>query len=457
LSNLQTILSPFFFVMRVLNTTTFELHSREQEFFKSQGYAILSHRWVGAEITFETLPQHISTLKSTQSRHLDSPQLSKIRGACEMARQLGFAWVWIDNCCINKASSTEESESINSMYTWYRDAQICITYLSDVKLDAAPEQSNQNPPKIFQKINSDQPSEWFFRGWTLQELLAPRKMNFYDTNWTYMGTKDSLAQEIENITGISPAYLTNAVPFRDACIATKMSWMAGRKTTREEDIAYGMLGIFSVFLAPRYGEGMTAFMRLQQNLQTRTSDESLYAWRMPQPSDVKSFGIERNPGMTWGPGEWGLLAPTPHWFRGCGNVTIDGGPWINRTVDSFRPTPEGLRMEVFLSPSERKRMYTAMALGYTLICSFPAVFYVRSMAYVKDNAVFPLNCWERTADGRMAAVAIRLGVLPSASRSGQNFKRVRCEERLLTHKYTSSSRYPGRPGVLLQPKIRYDD
>jgi hypothetical protein len=444
--------------MRVLNTTTFELHSREQEFFKSEGYAILSHRWVGAEVTFDTLPEHLPELKSTEARYLASPQLSKIRGACETARQLGFTWIWIDNCCINKASQTELAESINSMFKWYRDSQMCITYLSDVKFDAASERRDGNSPEIFQKINTVQPSEWFFRGWTLQELLAPKKMNFYDTNWTYMGTKDSLAPEIERITGISSAYLTNAMPFRDACIATKLSWMAGRKTTREEDIAYSMLGIFSVFLDPLYGEGVNAFMRLQQLLQSTINDESLYAWSMPHPSHAKSYSIERRSETTWGPGEWGLLAPTPDWFRGCGHVTIDGGPRIKRTVNAFAPTQEGARMEVFASPSERSRMTLATLLNFTLVCSIPAILYLRhTLTHVKHGALFPLNCWARTANGRMAAVSIRLGVLPSASGSVLVFKRIRCEERVLTESYTSDTSRLARQGIMLQPKIRYDD
>ena len=442
--------------MRLLNTSTFELHSREQEFFKSQGYAILSHRWVGAEITFDTLQRHLLDLKRTEAKYMKSPQLSKIRGACETARQLGFVWLWIDNCCINKESSAEESESINSMFKWYREAQICITYLSDVKLDTYGGQGGK-AHNIFQKINTDEPSEWFYRGWTLQELLAPRKLNFYDKDWTYMGTKDSLAPQIERITGIPSAYLTGAAPFREACIAAKMSWLAGRKTTREEDMTYCMLGIFGVFLAPRYGEGINAFMRLQQLLQSNTTDESLYAWNMQDGSATRSFIIERNPETTWGPGEWGLLAPTPDWFRGCGNMTLDGGPQIARTVDSFVPTQDGVRMEVLLSPSERRRLKGATAASFTFVLSFPAVLYARSLSSVNDGEVFPLNCWTRAADGKMAAVCIRLGVLPSSKAMAHRFKRVDCEERILSTKYTATSSYPGRPGVMLQPKIRYDD
>jgi hypothetical protein len=428
-----------YLAMRLLNTTTFELHTREDEFFKSQGYAILSHRWVGAEVTFKTLPQHISKLRKTEARYLVSPQLSKIRGACEVARQLGFSWIWIDTCCINSESTVEVAESINSTYQWYRGAQICITYLSDVNFDVASRRLAGYSPTIFQKVNSNQPSEWFFRGWTLQELLVPRNMNFYDTNWTFMGTKESLAPEIEHITDIASPYLTNAMSFFDACIATKMSWMSGRQTTREEDIAYSMLGIFGVFMSPIYPEGgLNAFMRLQEELQTRVKDESLYAWKMPQSSDVRPYSIARDPEVSWGAGEWGLLAPTPNWFRGCGHFTLDGGPRIHRTIESFMPARGGTCIDI-CRPTSTLRL--------------PAVFGVRSTRRAMDNVVVPLNCWQRNPDGTMAAVAIRLHVASSASTSGLYFKRVHCEERLLMHGYNSSSPYPERPKVVLQPRV----
>ncbi|KAH7383785.1 hypothetical protein BKA66DRAFT_417119, partial [Pyrenochaeta sp. MPI-SDFR-AT-0127] len=188
--------------------------------------------------------------------------------------RLGFRYLWCDRVCIDKSSTTEESESINAMFKWYRDARVCITYLSDVT--APPD--GPKATNIFQSTNGDMPSQWFSRGWTLQELLAPRDMYFYDVNWEYLGTKTLLAQEIERITGIDAEYLTGAKNFRKACIATRMSWMAGRTTTRVEDTTYSMLGLFDVTMTVQYGEGQRAFMRLQQELLSAALDESIFAW-----------------------------------------------------------------------------------------------------------------------------------------------------------------------------------
>jgi hypothetical protein len=202
--------------MRLLNTTSFELHSGEQSFFRQEGYAILSHRWVGLEITFEQLKGHTTELR-TDRRPLSSPQADKIHGACETARNQGITWIWIDMCCIDKASATEETESINSMFKWYRDAELCITYLCDVSRDA---ERPTTSPDIFKRMLGDGPSEWFFRGWTLQELLAPREMQFFDTDWKYMGTKTELADTLGRITGIDAQYITGAKHFGEAVSST---------------------------------------------------------------------------------------------------------------------------------------------------------------------------------------------------------------------------------------------
>lgn len=202
--------------MRLLDTTSFELRNGEQQRFCQEGYAILSHRWVGFEITFEELKNYTTELR-TARRPLNSPQADKIRGACETARNQGIRWMWIDTCCINKASATEESESINSMFKWYREAQLCVTYLSDVKAD-----DERPSAEIFKRTYNEEPSEWFFRGWTLQELLAPQNIQFYDKDWKYMGTKMELAGSIAHITGIETRYLTGAENFREAVSSVRV-------------------------------------------------------------------------------------------------------------------------------------------------------------------------------------------------------------------------------------------
>ncbi|KAH9908530.1 HET-domain-containing protein [Xylariomycetidae sp. FL2044] len=471
--------------MRILNTETFELRTAPQDFFKNEGYAILSHRWIGAEITYDQIQDCSLELRRAGDRRLMSPQLDKIRGACMTARQLGYGWMWIDNCCINKSSSSEESESINSMFRWYRDARICITYLSDVEMEApplpprpglhagygqngsravSPHRTNSNQ-RIFQSLDGQTPSEWFSRGWTLQELLAPREMRFYDMNWNFMGTKTQLAHEIQAITGIDVQYLTGGRDFRQACIATKMSWMAGRKTTREEDVAYGMLGLFNTTMNTQYGEGMKAFMRLQTQLVSTVTDESLFAWRMPHPSAADAFGRVSGQGVTWHSDDWGMLAPTPDWFKDCGNVMIEGGPPIVRPSDAFQLTREGMIIPVTRLDNGMKHDAIYVASQLTLVGALPTYYYLihRQKNQIMEGTMMPLNCWVRDDRGKLAAVTV---CLQPTSRENLKFKRnvqnnrmklrrIRTSEVLVSYEYKQNKKIIGE-AVILQPQLMYD-
>jgi hypothetical protein len=447
--------------MRLLNTTTFELYSEGQEYFKSEGYAILSHRWVGAETTFQQIGAHSSELRNAGDRRIASPQLDKIRGACSTARHLGFKWMWIDNCCINKESATEQSESINSMFRWYRDAQVCITYLSDVELH---EQANdQTKHSIFNAVGSNSPSEWFSRGWTLQELLAPRDMRFYDRNWKFMGIKVALADEIEAITGIEASYLAETRDFRKACIATKMSWMAGRTTTREEDVSYALLGLFNIMMTPQYGEGQRAFLRLQHELLSRTADESLFAWQMPNPNAGEAFGIAPSSGTTWVPDEWGMLAPTPNWFKDCRNMTIEGGKQIMRPAQVFQQVREGVQVPIWKVEGDTVFQVFWHVTSFTVVGALPAYFIIKGLMKRKimKGRVVPLNCWVRDEKGKLAAVGIFLQAIPGTDLNikkvdSQRLKRIQCSTTLRTYKYETKKRVLGQ-GVVLQPDLTYMD
>ncbi|KAK1475973.1 hypothetical protein CTAM01_15544 [Colletotrichum tamarilloi] len=163
--------------MRLIDTTSFELQSGEQSVYREEGYAILSHRWQPSEIKFNEFLDHTEELKNGAG---PLPLcLDKIRGACATARNKGYNWMWIDSCCIDKSSTTEETESINSMFKWYRDAKLCIVYLSDVEVNTTlAEAELKANPLIFNRIGREDPSEWFYRGWTLQEMLAPRDLEF---------------------------------------------------------------------------------------------------------------------------------------------------------------------------------------------------------------------------------------------------------------------------------------
>ncbi|KAH6847019.1 putative ankyrin repeat-containing protein [Chaetomium sp. MPI-CAGE-AT-0009] len=258
--------------MRLLNTTTRKLEA----FSTPPLYAILSHRWSAEEVTFQDIQDGNAELKETA--------YAKILHTCSIAAAGGIDYVWIDTCCIDKTSSAELSEAINSMCRWYREAVVCYAYLADV------------PNKKFTQ------SEWFRRGWTLQELIAPSVVIFLDSGWQEIGTKSSLQPAVSKATGI-PAEVLLGGNLGNTSVAQRMSWAARRETTVVEDLAYCLLGIFDVNMPMLYGEGVKAFIRLQEEILKVTDDLSLFVW--------KEEGADRSTG---------LLAPSPGAFRYSGAV-----------------------------------------------------------------------------------------------------------------------------------------
>ena len=244
--------------MRLLNTETLELRS-----FISAGaetkYAILSHTWGEDELLFDDVKQgsqHIPTHKEG---------FAKVRGSCAKAKEDGYEWMWIDTCCIDKSSSAELSEAINSMFKWYMRAAVCYAYISDLGINGGELRR----------------SRWFGRGWTLQELIAPSGVIFLNEKWERIGDRSSMHSELADITKIDARFLRprQGSPSKvlkmlsEVSIATRISWAAERETTREEDIAYCLLGILEVNMPLLYGEGGDkAFRRLQSEvLQTPNS------------------------------------------------------------------------------------------------------------------------------------------------------------------------------------------
>ncbi|KAI1261199.1 heterokaryon incompatibility protein-domain-containing protein [Xylariaceae sp. FL1019] len=240
--------------MRLLNTTTFEL----REFLGSSvpEYAILSHTWGQAtdEVSYQDLV-------SERWLSISTPGRDKIQAFCALAREEGYEWGWVDTCCIDKTSSAELSESINSMYRWYKEAHICYALLTDVK--------------VASEIHS---ARWLTRGWTLQELLAPSEVEFYDSEWNLICTRSEAAKQIAKATDIAVEVLLNQMDIDRYPVATRMSWAANRVTTRAEDTAYCLLGLFEVNMPLLYGEGTRAFRRLQEEILKITEDYTLMAW-----------------------------------------------------------------------------------------------------------------------------------------------------------------------------------
>ncbi|KIK16414.1 hypothetical protein PISMIDRAFT_59462, partial [Pisolithus microcarpus 441] len=246
-------------------------------------YAIVSHRW-GEEINYEEMIG-LTKMKRKERKEVKRRYgYQKIVKSCEQAAKDGYTWLWIDTCCIDKRSSAELSEAINSMYRWYRNAQVCYAYLNDVGESTFPTKKDDDK---FSQSNGW--PEWFMRGWTLQELIAPKEVKFFNKGWVPIGNKRHLAPTLQVITGIPHEVLTGGMAAKSLTVAQIMSWAANRKTTRVEDRAYSLMGLFGVYMPMLYGEGEKAFRRLQLEIIRRSSDQTmLSAWdpRMLRTSSV---------------------------------------------------------------------------------------------------------------------------------------------------------------------------
>ncbi|CAI6340620.1 unnamed protein product [Periconia digitata] len=220
-------------------------------------YAILSHTWKdGDEVTFSEFNESTGKAKSGYK---------KIQSCGQQVRRDGLQYFWVDTCCIDKSSSAELQEAINSMFRWYQDAAICYVYLSDVSIQ-------EHLPDISWE-STFQESRWFTRGWTLQELIAPKHVEFFTQDWVRLGTKSTLETSISNVTGISLEVLRGR-PVAECTIKERLGWAKARATKREEDHVYSLLGILDVTMPMIYGEGKAkALRRLYDELSRHTPVE----------------------------------------------------------------------------------------------------------------------------------------------------------------------------------------
>ncbi len=207
------------------------------------------------------------------------------------------------------------------MFRWYNDSVICYAYLSDVAtLDGL-----ENGDSDFRK------RRWFTRGWTLQELLAPDDLVFFDQGWNGSRSKLDIPNVVSEITGIPKPYIAG-VTFGNPSVAQKMAWASQRTTTRKEDMAYCLLGIFRINMPLLYGEGERAFTRLQEEIVKQTQDQSVFAWGLHLPLNMENIG--------------GIFARSPAEFKGCHSLISLTD--YNRS-DPSQMTNKGmqLRLEVF--------------------------------------------------------------------------------------------------------------
>lgn len=365
-------------VIRLIDTATLRPSLYESDKDTPQ-YAILSHTWeYGKEVTLQELEElgveEISTpLYSVPDRDSyyypahptrNRSGFTKIVECCCKARLHGLEYVWIDTCCIDKKDPTELGEAINSMFRWYQHATVCYVYLSDINLTSISDWELHverdelhlkdlegkkaygglfaGSQRVFTEYLGEtqeaarrkhqdararrrwlhqalsKPLErcrWLTRGWCLQELIAPRTMSFYDTRWQLIGPKEGLARTLSGVTGVPEGVLLHEDPLDGIPIAAKMSWAGRRQTTRVEDRAYCLLGIFGIYMPLLYGEGDHAFLRLQEEIIKRSNDLSIFA--------PLAMGMDTDRRVTHGHGNLvphELFASGPEAFRNTKHI-----------------------------------------------------------------------------------------------------------------------------------------
>jgi hypothetical protein len=295
--------------MWLLNTRTYEL----KRFFSDvPRYAILPHTWGVDEPTFDDL--------ATGTAHIKAGY-QKIEQSCAIAAESDIFYIWIDTICIDKRSSSELSEAINSMYRYYKQSYICYAYLEDIS----------SGERAHKKIMT---SRWWTRGWTLQELIAPNEVIFYSTDWHPIASKRDLAPSIFQATGIDESILKYSGYLHRVSVAKRMSWAAERETTREEDIAYCLLGVFGVSMPLLYGEGHKSFLRLQEEIMKESTDQSLFAWSQI-PESIEYYT------------PCGILALHPSYFIDSGDIVpSEGTEHFGTEMEHYTITNKGLQIRL---------------------------------------------------------------------------------------------------------------
>jgi hypothetical protein len=419
--------------MRLIEVRTIELRWFNDN--EIPEYAILSHTWGADEVSYQELvwinrikaftasydtpSSSVASLSSTQDDQssvmltametmlrtstsfatnlsgvkeedlLKRQGYAKIVNAAKEAQNLGFQYIWIDTCCIDKSSSAELQEAINSMYRWYSDAEICIVYLEDVWPPSAGPDETRTASEVAR--HAFESSRWTKRGWTLQEVVAPVICRFYLRDWRLLGEKEEYIRELSAATSIPVFVLEDRRSVSEVSVAERMSWAAHRQTTRTEDLAYCLLGLFDIQMPLLYGEGSKAFIRLQEEILKTTDDYSLFAWCAQDATSATYRG---------------LLARSPLEFRDCHSVERE------ESISTFpiNPTPIGLHIQLEVLPhsTDKSRILALIrasnSLNQRLAISLKCLDGQAQYARVDAGELVPINDWPT---GQLRTVYVR--------------------------------------------------
>jgi hypothetical protein len=380
--------------MYLIDVQTYRLVEFMGEDIPWHKYAILSHTWGPEEVSFQDMQNLTDEIKKKKG-------FEKIRYTCEQAIADGLEVAWVDTCCIDKRSSADLSEAVNSMFQWYERSFICYVYFSDV-----PEADCASPATVATALKQ---SRWFTRGWTLQELLAPQRLEFYSQAWELIAVSNS---ELAEVTGIPYNVLERDKPVEDCSVAQRMSWASKRNCTRVEDIAYCLLGIFQVNMPLLYGEGEKAFMRLQEEIMRANDDDSILAWTVPEEGLRNLMPI-------------GVMAPSPAYFAKSSNIRH----FHDENGEPPSMSAYGLRMDLPLQP---------IKLGMTDRLYWREDYCETFLAW--------LNC--KTDRVRIALFVLKVPQTPEKVRRGNHFYWRLCTTRHITSSQESMT--------ILDPHVPHD-
>jgi hypothetical protein len=234
--------------MRLIHVKTHELREFNEP---PNDFAILSHRWIeDQEVRLQDWEAYVAQQEPTSSQVQCKSGFIKIQNACAQAKKRGLEWMWADTACIDKTNHLEVGKSINLMFSWYQSASVCFVYLHDTSNGSHHFEWIQDPPA------GRKTPEWFTRGWTLQELLAPSKVLFFNQDWNCLGDRGEFAEVINKLTSI-PLDVLGGKDIWSYSHAERLSWAKGRQTKEPEDRVYSLLGLLGVSLpAVGYGIGL---------------------------------------------------------------------------------------------------------------------------------------------------------------------------------------------------------
>ncbi|KAL8381082.1 hypothetical protein RB595_005391 [Gaeumannomyces hyphopodioides] len=367
--------------MRLLNVNTRELHEFNGD--RIPPYAIFSHVGEGAgEVTYQEwqrVRQHAradrlflncdAVLVDESKSIQDKPGFAKINNFISTLNKVypHIEWAHIHNVCVNRSSSAEVDEAVNSCFGWCQRAATCLAFLDDVPIDLWPLKAN---PAEFSR------ARWFRRSWALIELVAPLEVRFFDSKFNFLSTRRELSDVLHTITKVDERFLTGNGNPKSVSAAHRIAWAANRETSRPEDTVYCLMGLLDVHMTPMYGEGKeAAFRRLQAKALKRTGDASLLAWGF----HGGGTGLSLTPAQRTGP-----FAALPAQFAACQGIT----PTIPITASQACATPEFkiTNRGVWITTTLLRPPHTDRSAAF----STDYVYAVLGCSYEKGQVLLPL-------------------------------------------------------------------